>query len=428
MFRKYFFLVYYLLLIIILQLQQSEVMPSIGIRLAFVGVVMWPLYSVRKDALPIVLSLFFTVTNYNFSYSYMPYEVYQYDILIALGLVLGYHDKSLVKIKIPTFLYVWFFLVTIIDIVWSLKIYYLSYSILGTILLWPYMNFGNSDLLKLMSLSLIVTGTVLASSYLLFASNYAEAYTGGGGFEREGWTDPNYFGCAVGMGIIAAGVEIVQNRYNLLMKLTFGFTILIMFSCLAINASRGALLAVGASILIIISVSRINNMYKIVFALIIVAMLIYINELGYFDLLKYRIENDNNGGSGRTIIWETKIKAFFSEQNPLPYISCIFGLGLEGGRNLAQYRLVHTGFHNDFIAFLCEYGFVGLFIFIKWLWYPISKATSNKLLVSAVIVYLVMCSMTLEPITAGRFSYFIFWLYALQLAVSQTEIKESVYE
>lgn len=428
MFKKYFFLVYYLLLIIILQLQQSEVMPSTGIRLVFVGAVMWPLYTIRKDALPIVLSLFFTVTNYNFSYSYMPYEVYQYDILIALGLVLGYHDKSFVKIKVPIFLYVWLFSVTIIDIAWSLKINYLSYSILGMILLWPYMNFGNTDFLKTMSLCIIATGTVLASSYLLFASRYAEAYTGGGGFEREGWTDPNYFGCAVGMGIVAAGVEIVQKRYNILMKLIFGFTILIMFACLAMNASRGAILAVGASSLILILVARIKNQYKVLFALMIVAMVIYLNDLGYFDLLKYRIENDDNGGSGRTIIWITKIEAFFSDQNPLPYISCIFGLGLEEGRNLAQFRLVHTGFHNDFIAFLCEYGFVGLFIFIKWLWFPISKATSNKLLVSAVIVYLIMCSMTLEPITAGRFSYFIFWLYALQLAVSQTEIKKSIYE
>lgn len=262
MFKKYFFLVYYLLLIIILQLQQSEVMPSTGIRLVFVGAVMWPLYTIRKDALPIVLSLFFTVTNYNFSYSYMPYEVYQYDILIALGLVLGYHDKSFVKIKVPIFLYVWLFSVTIIDIAWSLKINYLSYSILGMILLWPYMNFGNTDFLKTMSLCIIATGTVLASSYLLFASRYAEAYTGGGGFEREGWTDPNYFGCVVGMGIVAAGVEIVQKRYNILMKLIFGFTILIMFACLAMNASRGAILAVGASSLILILVARIKNQYK----------------------------------------------------------------------------------------------------------------------------------------------------------------------
>lgn len=134
MFKKYFFLVYYLLLILILQLQQSEVMPSTGIRIAFIVAVMWPLYSVRKEALPIVLSLFFTVTNYNFSYSYMPYEVYQYDILIALGLVLGYHDKSLIKIKIPTFLYIWFFLVTVVDVAWSLKINYLSYSIIVSII------------------------------------------------------------------------------------------------------------------------------------------------------------------------------------------------------------------------------------------------------------------------------------------------------
>lgn len=411
-----------------MQLQQSEVMPSTGIRLVFVGAVMWPLYTIRKEALPIVLSLFFTVTNYNFSYSYMPYEVYQYDILIALGLVLGYHDKLFTNLKVPIFLYVWLISVTIIDIFWSLKINYLSYSILGIILLWPYMNFGNADFLKMMSLSVIVTGTVLASSYLLFASRYAEAYTGGGGFEREGWTDPNYFGCAVGMGIIAAGVEIVQNRYNLLMKLIFGFTILIMFACLAINASRGAISAVGASCLILILVARIKIQYKVLFALMIVAMSIYFNDLGYFDLLKYRIEHDANGGSGRTTIWITKIETFFSYENPFPYISYLLGLGLEGGRNLAQERLVHTGFHNDFIAFLCEYGFIGLFIFIKWLWYPISIATSNKLLVSAVIVYLIMCSMTLEPITAGRFSYFIFWLYALQLAVSQTEFKNSIYE
>lgn len=423
MFKKYFFFLYYLLLIVVLQLQQSEVMPSTGIRIVYVAAVMWPLYTIRKDALPIVLSLFFTVTNYNFSYSYMPYEVYQYDLLIALGLVIGYHKKSLVNINIPSFLYIWLVMVTLVDIIWSLEVSYLSYSILGTIFLWPYMNYGNINMLKRMSLSIIITGTVLACSYLLFAKNFAEAYSGGGGFEREGWTDPNYFGCVVGMGIIAASVEIVQKRYSLLIKVLFGATILVMLACLAINASRGALLAVGVSCIILILITHLKLKVKLLMTFLIVGMLLYLDSLGYFELLRYRIEIDDNGGSGRTIIWETKIKEFFSDNNPLPYLSYIFGLGLQEGRKLAQYKLVHTGFHNDFIAFLCEYGFVGLFFFLKWLWYPISKTSANKLLIASPIVYLIMCSMTLEPITAGRFTYFIFWLYTIQLAVCQTEKK-----
>lgn len=407
-------------MVVVLQYQQSEVMPSLVSRLAYIIAVMWPLYSVKKDAMPIVLGLFFTITNYNFSYSYMPYEVYQYDVMIAIGLIVGYNKKTVIDLKIPRFLIVWLVLITSVDVILSFQINYISYSILGIILLWPYIEYGDEKQCKLMSLGIILTGFVLALNFIVFGNRYAEQYMGDAtGLNREGWTDPNYFGCAVGMGIVAAAVELVYKRFNIILKAIFIGAIVVMFACLAINASRGALLSIACSCTLIISLAKIKTVYKVLFVIGMIGTVIALDNLGYFELLRYRIEHDNNGGSGRTIIWMTKLEAFFDQGNPFYYF---LGMGQEGGRDLAQVRLVHTGFHNDFIAFLCEYGLIGLYLYCKWLYFPISYSQGNKVLIIAVIMYIAVCSSTLEPITAGRFTYFIFWLYALQLAT----IKKSI--
>ena len=410
----YFFIFYYFLLLFVLQMQQSETMPSLALRMGFVIAVMWPLYSVKKELMPVIICLFFTVTNYNFSYSYMPYEVYQYDIMIAVGLFIGYRRSSLINKSLPSILIIMLILVTIINGVTEYKILYITYSIMGIIFLWPFMKYGDAKMLRLMSWGFITAGSVLAINFLLFGRNYLDIYYAGGGFEREGWSDPNYFGCAVGFGIVAALVEIFRRKSSAIIKLILYASIMVMLACLAINASRGALLAVGISSIILISFSRTKTMYKILFTIIIVAGIISIFNMGYFDLLQYRIENDSNGGSGRLIIWTRKIQSFFNEANIL---NIFFGMGNEGARALAFGSAVSRAFHNDFIAFLCEYGFLGLILYLGWLYYPVKKAKENKLIVASVVGYIAACGLTLEPVTAGRFTYFIFWIYAVQIAV-----------
>lgn len=415
-FKDYFFVIYYLLLVVVLQMQQSEVMPSTVIRLAYIAAVMWPLYSVKKDALPIVIGLFFTITNYNFSYSYMPYEVYQYDALIAIGLIFGYNKNSHTKLAFPLFLWLWFVLITFIDVVTEFRIYYISYSILGIALLWPYLKFGEEKQLQLMSYGIIVTSVVLSLSFIIFGKNYVVAYYGGGGFDREGWTDPNYFGCAAGMGIVASGIELLRKKNYLITQLALSFSVVVILACLATNASRGAILSVALSGFFLISLTKTKTIYKVLAAILIVVAIFFLDQYGYFDLLKFRIENDSNGGSGRTTIWANKLNQFFEEANIFNYL---LGIGQEGGRSLALNTGISTGFHNDFVAFFCEYGVIGLVLYLKWLLYPIKVSTQNKGLVISIVIYIAACSFTLEPITAGRFTYFIFWIYAVMIAMCQ---------
>ena len=414
--RRYFFLFYYCILIVVLQMQQSESMPSIVYRLAYLAAVMWPLYSVKREAMPVVLGLFYTITNYNFSYSYMPYEVYQYDVLIAFGLLLGYNKDAPISIKIPKFLIVWLVLISYIDLLTEYRISYISYSILGLILLWPYLKFGDEKQLRLMSLGLVVTGTVLAINFIVFGGQYAELYYGGGGFERQGWTDANYFGCVIGMGIVAAMVELLHGKNNLMLKTIYVTSTAVMFVCLAMNASRGAMLSVGLSSLVLVFLTKIKMIYKVLFTMLVIVLIIVMFNMGFFDLLLYRMESDSNGGSGRLTIWTRKLDAFFTDAHVLNYL---FGMGQSGGRSLALDTHISTGFHNDFIAFFCEYGVIGLLLFIKWLYYPIKVACSNKWLVISVVVYIAACGLTLEPVSVGRFTYFIFWVYAFQLGVYQ---------
>ena len=249
---------------------------------------------------------------------------------------------------------------------------------------------------------------------------------GAGGFERTEWMDPNYFGCIVGIGIMASMIEIMYNRIlKIPERVIFVLTIGISLYVLILNGSRGALLATGMSLILLL----IGNGQKISKKLLIVcsfSIFIYILYMsGTFDFLLYRIELDSGkGGSGRTYIWQTKMMAF---SNQLSIFEQLFGIGYKNGMFLGFG--FSRGFHNDYIAILVEYGVLGLVVFIGMLLSPLRKS-SNKVIVLSIIVYVAMASSTLEPISGGMIVYFGFLFYACMIGrskfFSQTKITSNI--
>ena len=121
---------------------------------------------------------------------------------------------------------------------------------------------------------------------------------------------------------------------------------------------------------------------------------------------------DDSTGSGRTDIWISKLFAFI-DGNPL---KIIFGHGHIGGSNISG---IHVGFHNDYIGFLVDYGILGLGWLLYLLFYPIRltpKESLEKPSVIALIVFLAIGFLTLEPMLTGIMAYFTFYLYALLFA------------
>ncbi len=97
----------------------------------------------------------------------------------------------------------------------------------------------------------------------------------------------------------------------------------------------------------------------------------------------------------------------------------IFGNGYEGGYALGYINYnggAGRGFHNDYLAHLCDYGIVGLCLFLSVMISPLKSVGFKCKMANASILFLCVNCFTIEPMTLGMVIYFIFWLYAVSLA------------
>ena len=137
-------------------------------------------------------------------------------------------------------------------------------------------------------------------------------------------------------------------------------------------------------------------------------------QFGLFNALEQRIiEDEDATGSGRTNIWALKLLLFSEE----PTYKLLTGLGNRGGFMLGY--IGGYSFHNDFVAFFVSYGVIGFCLLVYMLLYPlclVRRNKENKAIVTALTIYLLLCCMTLEPLNAGRLTYFYMYLFIYILA------------
>lgn len=414
-----FILIYYgILLIVLISRKDAVSEPPMVLRLAFLGAVIIPAVLFKNVSYPAIITLFYTLTTQGFAYSYMPYTYIIY-VVLTLVLVLFYYKKTKKVNNIPKFLLFFVVYILAVDLITSINnvdsnVFQNVFYIFFTVILFLIITSKDKEN-ALTQLTLSFTVITIILSYLFFVnrdqfvSDYAE------GLERSRWTDPNYFGMIIGIGTTISFVKLFSKELkslNIVHKLVYIIAIVISLPTLILNASRGAILSIICVLVFISIFSKIKLLSKIGIVLIGVASVVYLYNNQYFDLLLYRIENDSGGGSGRTDIWQSKIQAF-SQGNIL---QIIFGYGYHGGMTITgEYR----GFHNDFVGFIVEYGIIGLCLFLYMLYYPVRKSFKNGKIqpdVVAIILYIAICSMTIEPFGLGVLPFYSFYMYALLLS------------
>ena len=246
---------------------------------------------------------------------------------------------------------------------------------------------------------------------------FLESYNVIDKLERSGWTDPNYLSCIIGMGVITSLILLMrESTYHIMYKIFYVLTIGLSIISQVLMASRGGLLCVSVSVVVLLLFANIKFRYKLLLLIAIFSFVVFLYTNNYFELLVYRIEHDTGDGSGRLDIWKLKLHEFFSEGNIGDWI---FGLGHSSAFKLG-YGESGFGFHNDYLAILCGYGLFGLMAFLYFLFIlPFKHIKARSVIVFSMIVYLALACMTLEPMSAGRFPYIAF--YALILIYAKVE-------
>ena len=409
--KTYYIYIYYLVLLLIMVSWTSPTSaPSTIVRMLFMGAVFFPTIYIRKAWLPAVLTCFLSIGQYGISFSYLPETISLYMWLMLVLFIL-YGGKRILPI-FPHWLFVFPFYIVLRDLFADDSIYHIFYALIVTCLA-SYL-FGNDydDAENKMSMAFIVVTVVLCYYFLFFRNNFTESYGKyGTELERVLWTDPNYLGCVIGMGVMCCGIKLTDKSlskfFRVLLLSVIGISVVVLIQ----NASRGALVAVLLGCSVLFLTSPVKIFYKILFLCLAVTFLVFLYNNSYFDLLVYRVENDSTG-SGRTVIWERRLEVF--SQSSL--LQSIFGYGHDAAMTLGTpYRV---GSHNDYIAFLVEYGLIGLVSFLYMLAFPIIQILKKGEVIGlyqvlTLSVYIAVCCLTLEPFTLGRIPYYMFYLYII---------------
>lgn len=413
------YLYYSVLLLLLVSRPIGATAPHLALRLGFLIAMTIPATMCKDSWLPAVMTCFISVGQYGFAYSYLPSGVYYYSVVLLLSIAL--YGKRNNHFKIPIVLFLILLDYLFVDLFCSARFGQAFWGLLVVILICFFIQ-NNRLAEKRISMAFVISSFTLSLMYILFRDKFLVDYSYMSGLERADWIDPNYFSMVINMGAIVALTKVYDRNLSLLLKIFYITTIAMSFMAVALLASRGGLLAFCVAAMIIVVFSNGKNLTKAFVAIAIVVFAIYLFNNQYFELVQYRFENDTEGGSGRLGIWQDKLKVWVNGG----IFSMLFGFGSEKSASLSG---TYIGFHNDFLAELVTYGFVGFCLFISLWITPIKNAVRSKqniVLVIAFMTFMTVECCTLEPLTLGRIPFWMFFIYILMVSKIKDEDQDNL--
>lgn len=345
---------YFLLLIVLCSWVSPTLAPPMPLRLVYLIALVLPAILKAPQMLVPVLACFTALGTYGISCSYMPTEKWIYLLIIAASLFIV--SSRLKSCQRPPIIFVVFCLyVCFIDLVNGEELVNIDYSLLIVLISFFFVSKNGSEKYSYILAFMIIT-IILSIFFFTYGQSSAIEVSETG---RRSWIDPNYFGNVCGMGVVLA-YNIVVNRLSpnksfskiAMLTVPMGMLLLVM------NASRGAFLSMGLAIVVITLFSKVKIKKKIGIAVLVALGVLVMYSLGAFDLLSERLMDEDDTGNGRTLIWEAKMLGYMSGNTCEKF----FGIGYKEGFFLAIPG--GFGFHNDYLAFLVDYGVVGLILFL----------------------------------------------------------------
>lgn len=400
--ETFYYKYYFLLLVVLCTWFNTTSAPSVSLRLIFLGVLVIPFFKVANIMIPVMIC-FTGVAAYGFSCSYMPTELHYYLIIMIVFLLFQSHKLSTTQ-KPPILLVAFSLYILIIDLFIGGTLVNINYCLLIVVFSFFFVSKDGHEEISYI-ISFIMVTLILCLYFFTYGQNEAVEISADG---RTIWKDPNYIGNVCAMGIVLAYNVLINKLYKKKsIKNLCLFTMCIGIIMTALNASRGAFLSMAVALFVSTVFSKIKKRTKIGITIAFVLSIIAMYNIGLFDLLEERVMGDDGTGNARTLIWASKYNAYSS----LPLTMKIFGSGYERGFNLAFPG--GYGFHNDYLAWMVDYGIVGLIFMIFLFVYPLKLVWNQKnhrpIIISLILLLMTCCS-TLEPLTAGRITYWYYYM------------------
>ena len=425
--NKSLYIYYFVLILALILYTNMNYSPNILIRLGYLAALVLPLAN-RVELFPAVIICAFGIAKNTFAYPLMPTGIFYY-VFIALYFALWSLYRRDFQTGIKPLFFIALVYLAFNDIAMQGELSQMSIVFFVCILFFICLEGQEDDIgIQILPLSFILISLAISYWVLFCPEAQINSYNKAGEMEQKGWTDPNYLSAVLGMGLVVAVRDLFIGANKRLYISVLLLTVLSSSIALLILASRGAILSVIIAVVALFVFSKTERRTKIIAIILAAIFIIFLYTNQYIDFVMARIEADNSTGSHRTDIWQSKLRDFFALDSPLNWI---FGVGQSEGAKLGDYlgssvKVLST--HNDYVSILIYYGIVGLAIFTNVITYPIKICSKeDRPQIIALLVYLLMCSMTIEPLALGNFVYWGFLFYIVMLA-RQSQAMELIYE
>lgn len=420
---KILYIYYFVLMLALALYTNMNASPNIVIRLGYLAAMIIPLLK-KVELFPAIIVCALGISKNTFAYPLMPTDIVYYIVLtLGFAFISLYHRDYTTNIN-PLFYYALIY-VALNDISMLGGLSQMTIMFFICILFYLCVEEDIDIGCQYLPLAFILISLTISFWAIFFPEAQTNTYNKVGEVEQIGWTDPNYLSVALGTGLVVAVKDLFKGGNKQLYTLISCLTILGSSIALLLLASRGAILSVIFATTVFIVISKTSIRTKVIAFVAAVILILYLYTNNYLDFVMARFEQDDSaGGHNRTEIWLSKINDFYLLDNPLNWI---FGVGQFEGEKLGKFlgsSVSGVSTHNDFLSILIYYGFLGVCVFLCIITYPLRICSKEELpYIIALLVYLLACSMTIEPLAHGNFVYWGFLFYIIVLARNSQELE-----
>lgn len=404
-------LLYYIIMMVPLVMATTpDASYSMIIRMGYFILLLLPLFN-NPQFTPFVFLAFYGFAD-NACFCFLPDSyLIRYAVVLGLLFLNGSRNSFNVNQVIPYI--VLLFYTYLISLFYNDSGEVFLNTSFYALLLAPFIK-DEKDVSRLAIGFCLMSGALAVSYYLNF-SYFAVDYGLDEDFERGSWQNLNVLAASIGCGLpltVAFLIDVLKwERSRIFNWLLIGNAVIILLAILSMSSRGAAIAAMGSSLLLFLFSPKYKNKYKVWTVVGLAAAVFLLYELGFFDLLYYRMTSGDTTGTlgSRTEIWATKLQAF-SEQG---FLSQFFGIGRNNTINLG----VYFSTHNDFLTSLIAFGYVGFMLFLVFILFPLFRARKDKKDLFFLLLFVVMECFVVEPFFRGHFHFWMFYLMLNKMAV-----------
>lgn len=400
--------IFYYLVLAVVFFAILKPFSSIGmsVRLVAFCAVFVPVFFRVNLFLPVFI-FFVTISTHSF-FPILPTQYYFYLILFAFVLCLSkkFETGNWMLFLIPLYCILNDFFHSTFPswIEWILLIYFLSFIICDEK---DLNNIAFAFMLVSIFLSLLYIVNFSAFEIVNHVVEEDEDYS------TSGWLNHNRFdstlGCGAFMGIatLLGYFHFKKSAINKLMAISaFVLTVIVMI----LDVSRGSIISLFSAVAFLVLFSKNNPKVKLFIIITLVVLLGVAVAVGATDYAQSRFTDSGMATAGkRSLIWTRKITLFLADAD---FVKIIFGLGRDGCLNLGGFRSTHNDWFTAFIAF----GVVGVFCYLMLYLSPVFKYGLKNYMLMAVLIFLFLESMVLEPFFRGNAQMVLMYIFAVKYA------------